>query len=138
MSTFYDPLQITSHRIIDSPINTHTHTHTHKQSTAVEKVESQVLHLRSQVVVELENRAARNHQRLTQLQAELQLVRKVYIYIRKERFFLIYYMKTTFMFTHTHTHTHKYRRGRSMKGRARRFWRVSWGRYMRWRIIRRR
>ena len=42
----------------------------------MEKVEEQVLHLRSQVVVELESRAARNQQRLTQLQAELALERE--------------------------------------------------------------
>ena len=46
------------------------------QSADVEKVEEQVLHLRSQVVVELESRAARNQQRLTQLQAELALERE--------------------------------------------------------------
>ncbi len=42
----------------------------------MERVEEQVLHLRSQVVVELESRAARNQQRLTQLQAELALERE--------------------------------------------------------------
>jgi len=46
------------------------------QSADVERVEEQVLHLRSQVVVELESRAARNQQRLTQLQAELALERE--------------------------------------------------------------
>ncbi len=46
------------------------------KSGDVEKVEGQILHLRSQVVVELENKAARNHQRLAQLQAELTLERE--------------------------------------------------------------
>ena len=39
-------------------------------------MEEQVLHLRSQVVVDLESRAARNQQRLIQLQAELALERE--------------------------------------------------------------
>ncbi|GAB5033315.1 kinetochore protein ndc8 [Nannochloropsis oceanica] len=47
-----------------------------EKSADVERVEEQVLHLRSQVVVELESRAARNQQRLTQLQAELALERE--------------------------------------------------------------
>ncbi len=42
----------------------------------MEGVESQVLTLRSQTVVELENKAARNAQRLGQLQAELALERE--------------------------------------------------------------
>lgn len=47
-----------------------------QQSAEVERVESQVLTLRSQTVVELENKAARNAQRLSQLQAELDLERE--------------------------------------------------------------
>lgn len=46
------------------------------QSSEVERVEAQVLTLRSQTVVELENKAARNAQRLAQLQAELALERE--------------------------------------------------------------
>jgi hypothetical protein len=46
------------------------------QSAEVERVEGQVLALRSQTVVELESQAARNAQRLGQLQAELALERE--------------------------------------------------------------
>lgn len=43
------------------------------QSEEVDRVESQVMHLRSQVVGELEAKVAKNHQKIAQLQTDLQI-----------------------------------------------------------------
>ncbi|TFJ81071.1 hypothetical protein NSK_007714 [Nannochloropsis salina CCMP1776] len=47
-----------------------------EKSSNVDAVEEQVLHLRSKVLVDLETRTGRNHQRLAQLEAELGLERE--------------------------------------------------------------
>jgi hypothetical protein len=53
-----------------------THLRLIVQSSNVDAVEEQVLHLRSKVLVDLETRTGRNHQRLAQLEAELGLERE--------------------------------------------------------------
>lgn len=43
------------------------------QSEEVDRVESQVMHLRSQVVAELEAKLAKNHQKLAQFTTDMQI-----------------------------------------------------------------
>jgi recombinational DNA repair ATPase RecF len=43
------------------------------QSEEVDRVESQVMHLRSQVVADLEAKLAKNHQKIAQLNTDMQI-----------------------------------------------------------------
>jgi hypothetical protein len=50
------------------------------QSEEVDRVESQVMHLRSQVVAELEAKLAKNHQKLAQFTTDMQIEVRAYTF----------------------------------------------------------